>query len=212
MDKSEQTLFPLFLKLAGRPVLLVGGGPVATAKAAALAEAGARVTVVSPAVTAELADRAAASGWTVRPRGFEIADLDGAWLVVAAAPPAVNAAVNSAAEARRLFVVAVDDPPSATAYGAGIIRRGGVTLAMSTAGQAPALAGLLREGLDALLPEDLEAWLAEARRLRPLWRAERVPMAQRRPQLLLALNRLYDPASAAGTATTAAPVMGDGHG
>lgn len=182
---------------------------MATAKAAALAEAGAQVTVTSPALTPELAARAAASGWKVRPRAFEVGDLDGVWLVIAAAPPAVNAFVNAAAEARRLFVVAVDDPPSATAYGAGIIRRGGVTLALSTAGQAPALAGLLREGLDALLPEDLEAWLVEAQRLRPLWRAEKVPMAQRRPQLLLALNRLYEPA-VAGTTMNAVPTVDGG--
>lgn len=194
MDKSDESLFPLFLKLCGRSVLLVGGGPVATSKALSLAEAAARVVVVSPCVTPELAELAQAHGWLVAARPFEAADLDGAWLVVAAAPPAVNAEVALAAEARRLFVVAVDDPPAASAYGAGIVRRAGITVAISTAGHAPALAGLLREGLDALLPAaaDAASWLAEARRLRPVWRAEQVPMAERRPRLLQALNRLYE--------------------
>jgi len=198
-------LFPLFLKLAGREVLLVGGGPVATSKARSLAEAGARVRVVSPDLTPELAAVVAAAesplGWTVRRRPFEPADLDGVWLVISAAPPDVNRAVSLEGEARRVFVVAVDDPPSASAYGAGIVRRGGVTLAISTAGHAPALAGLLREGMEAVLPEsgDLEAWMAEARRLRPTWRREGLPLGERRPHLLAALNRLYGERATAGT-------------
>lgn len=191
-------LFPLFLKLAGRAVLLVGGGPVATSKARTLAEAGARVQVVSPELTPELRIQVAAAesphGWTLRQRPFEPGDLDDVWLAISAAPPEVNRVVAREAEARRIFVVAVDDPPSASAYGAGIVRRGGVTLAISTAGQAPALAGLLREGLEAVLPEgaDLEGWVNEARRLRPTWRREGLPLGDRRPHLLAALNRLYD--------------------
>ena len=69
-----------------------------------------------------------------------------------------------------------------------------MTLAISTDGQAPALAGLLREGLEAVIPPDAEmdAWMAEANRQRPLWRTARVPITERRPLLLRALNRLYD--------------------
>jgi len=192
------TLFPLFLKLGGRSVLLVGGGPVATAKARALVEAGARVTIVAPAVTAELDALAAARGWRVQTRAFTPADLDGAWLVIAAAPAEVNRQVGAAAEAARIFVVAVDDPAACTAYGAAVVRRAGVTVAISSGGDAPALTGLLREGIDAVLPVELDAWMDEARRARLVWRAEGVPMAERRPRLLAALNRLYDAASAAG--------------
>ena len=196
MDKSHDILFPLFLKLAGRVVLLVGGGPVATSKGKSLAEAGAIVRLVTPLVTQELEAMAAEETWEVRRREFSPGDLEGTWLVISAAPPEVNRAVSLAAEARRLFVVAVDDPPSASAYGAGIVRRGDVTVAISTAGQAPALAGLLREGIAALLPEDLPTWVDEARRLRPGWRAERLPLADRRPRLLEAINRLYPQMSA----------------
>ena len=184
-------LFPLFLKLAGRPVLLVGGGPVATSKAASLAEAGARVTVVTPEITPGLSEMVSAQGWALSVREFTTGDLDGVWLVISAAPPAINRQVATEAEARRIFVVAVDDPPSASAYGAGIVRRSEVTLAISTAGAAPALAGLLREGLDALLPMDLDSWVSEARRLRTEWKQEGLPMAERRPRLLQALNHLY---------------------
>ena len=118
----SSTLFPVFLKLAGRPVVMVGGGPVATSKLGALSAAGARVTVVAPEVTSEIA----ASGVEIRRRAFEASDLDGAWLVVTAAPHAVNLEVSTAAEARRVFVNAVDDTANASAYLGGVVRRAGV--------------------------------------------------------------------------------------
>jgi uroporphyrin-III C-methyltransferase/precorrin-2 dehydrogenase/sirohydrochlorin ferrochelatase len=202
-------LFPLFLKLAGRDVLVVGGGPVGTAKARALVEAGAKVTVVAPDVSAELREDAAAGRLALAARPFAEADVEGAWLVVAAATGDVNRAVAAAAEARRTFVLAVDDPATATAYGAGVVRRGGVTVAVSTDGRAPALAGLLREGLEAVLPDELESWTLEAERQRAVWKAAGVPMAERRPLLLDALNRLYAEREAAlpvgGDAASEAP-------
>jgi uroporphyrin-III C-methyltransferase/precorrin-2 dehydrogenase/sirohydrochlorin ferrochelatase len=165
-------LLPLFLKLAGRRVVLVGDGPVAAGKLDALRRAEADVRVVDPA-------------------NFQPADLDAAWLVVSAATPEVNRRVAAAAEARRIFVNAVDDPPNASAYLGGVVRRSGVTIAISTCGDAPALAGILREGIDALLPQDLDRWIAAARDLRTVWKADGVPMAERRPQLIEALKALY---------------------
>ncbi len=184
-------LYPLFLKLAGRDVLVVGAGPVGTSKTRALLDAGARVTVVAPDATTEVNELAAAGALVLHARAFVDSDLEGAWLVVAAATPDVNRAVATAAEARHTFVLAVDDPASASAYGAGVVRRGGVTVAVSTDGRAPALAGLLREGLEAVLPDELASWTAEAERVRVSWKAAGVPMAERRPLLLDALNRLY---------------------
>ena len=181
-------LLPVFLKLGGRKVVLVGGGRVASAKLPGLLTAGARVTVVAPEVRSEIAS----SGVTVLQRGFVPSDLDGAWLVVATAPPAINREVAAAAEERRVFVNAADDPDHASAYTGGVFRRGGVTIAVSTEGQAPALAGLLREGLEAVVPEEIEAWVVAARKLRQQQRAEGVAMGERRPLLLQALNRLYE--------------------
>ena len=181
-------MFPVFLNLESRRVLVVGGGPVAASKLEALLAAGADVTVVAPDVRPEL-ER---PGVRVIRRPFEDADLDAAWLVVAAAPKEINRRVLAAAEARRIFVNAVDDPEHATAYLGGVVRRHGVTIAISTDGRAPALAGLLREALDAWLPGDLDEWLEAADEARRTWKLQAVPTGQRRPQLLQTLNRLYE--------------------
>jgi uroporphyrin-III C-methyltransferase/precorrin-2 dehydrogenase/sirohydrochlorin ferrochelatase len=186
-DAAAATLFPAFLKLAGKRAVVVGAGPVAASKLEALLAAGARVRVVAPAVV----DAIAQAPVEIERRSFEPADLDDAWYVVAAAPPAVNRAVAAAAHARRLFVNAVDDPENASVYLGAVVRRDGFTLAISTDGKAPALAGLLREGLEAVLPHDLAEWLRVADEERRRWKAEDVPMEARRSQLLEAINRLY---------------------
>jgi siroheme synthase-like protein len=182
------SLHPVFLDLQGRKVVVVGAGNVAVSKLPALLEAGARVTVVAPEVHPGIAEARV----EVLPRAFVPFDLDGAWFVVAAATPEVNREVAEAAEDRRIFVNAVDDLKSATAYLGGVLRRGEITVAISTGGAAPALAGLLREGLDALVPAEIDTWVDAARQLRVEQKAAGVPMTERRPALLVALNRLYE--------------------
>jgi uroporphyrin-III C-methyltransferase/precorrin-2 dehydrogenase/sirohydrochlorin ferrochelatase len=108
--------------------------------------------------------------------------------------------VAEAAEPRRVLVNAVDDPANASAFLGGVVRRGGVTLAISTSGEAPGLTALLRQALDALLPREVGEWVREARRQRAAWRRNRVPMAARRPLLLEALNALYEHGATAGHA------------
>jgi uroporphyrin-III C-methyltransferase/precorrin-2 dehydrogenase/sirohydrochlorin ferrochelatase len=181
-------MLPVFLKLDSRRVVLVGGGAMAAGKLDALLAAGADVTVVAPEIRPDIERREV----TLVRRPFEAADLDGAWYVVAAAPPDVNRQVGEAAGVRRVFVNAVDDLAHATAYLGGVVRRHGVTVAISTDGRAPALAGLLREALDAWLPSDLDEWMTAADGARRVWREQAVPMAERRPQLLATLNRLYE--------------------
>ena len=187
VDAGPDAPLPIFLKLAGRKVVVVGAGKIAAAKVQALLASGARVSVIAPEIHPEV-ERAPVS---IERRRFAPSDLDGAWLAIAAATAEVNRQVAEAAEARRIFVNAVDDPKSASAYAAGVVRRGGVTLAISTAGQAPALAGLLREALERVLPEELERWVEIARRIRADWKRRGVPIAERRPLLLEALNRAY---------------------
>ena len=168
-------MVPLFLNVSGRRIVLVGRGPVAESKQRQFAAEGADVR-------------------TIDPDQFQASHLDDAWLVVAAASLEINRDVARAAEARRIFVNAVDDPANATAYLSGIVRRDGVTIAISTEGAAPALTALLREALDEVLPHDLEQWVDTARDARNAWKRSSVPMEQRKPLLLAALNRLYQEA------------------
>ena len=182
-------LYPVFLKLDGLPVVVVGGGEVAASKLAALLAAGARVTVIAPQIAAAI--RASSRTVAIVERAYEASDLDGARWVVAAATPEVNREVAAAATARGLFVNAVDDTGSASAYLGGVVRRGAVAIAISTHGLAPALAGLLREALDAVLPADLDHWVEVATAARAEWKQAKLPMAERRPLLLRALERIY---------------------
>jgi uroporphyrin-III C-methyltransferase / precorrin-2 dehydrogenase / sirohydrochlorin ferrochelatase len=182
----SETLYPVFLKLDGLPVVIVGGGAVAASKLDGLLAVGARVTVIAPAVLDTIRARV-----PVIEQAFEPAHLAGARWVVAAATPEVNREVAAAAAARGLFVNAVDDPAVATAYLGGVVRRGPVEVAISTGGLAPALAGLLREALEAVLPTELESWLEIATAERAAWKRAGVPFAERRPLLLRALDRLY---------------------
>lgn len=179
---------PVFLRFDDRRAVVVGGGEVAAGKIPALLSAGARVTVIAPEASSEVRRQPV----EVIEREFAPADLDGAWFVTAAATPDVNRAVREAAESRGIFVNAVDDPANATAYLGGTVARGGVTVAFSTSGKAPALAGLLREAFEVLLPDDIDAWAQRAHELSRAQRLEGVPMAARRPQLLRALNELYE--------------------
>ncbi len=183
-------LYPINLQLEGRAVLVVGGGAVATQKARALAAAGAALRVVAPVISVELQPLAA----SLAARPFDARDLDGVQLVVAAATPEVNRAVTTVAHARGLFVLAVDDPAVGSAQSPAVLRRAGLTVAISTEGAAPALAGLLREALEALLPDDGEAsrWIELAQRARRAWQRDAVPHQARRPLLVEALATLYE--------------------
>lgn len=180
-------LYPVFLKLDGLAVVVVGGGQVAAGKLDGLLAAGANVTVIAP----QICDAIRARGVTLVETEFRAAHLAGARWVVAAATPDVNRDVALAAAERGLFVNAVDDTGNASAYLGGVIRRGPVEVAISTGGLAPALAGLLREALDAVLPAELEKWIVVATAARHQWKQDGVPMTERRPLLLKALERLY---------------------
>jgi uroporphyrin-III C-methyltransferase/precorrin-2 dehydrogenase/sirohydrochlorin ferrochelatase len=180
-------VYPVFLRLTGAKVVVVGGGRVAAGKLAGLLDAGAHVTVVAPGIVPEMAR----TGVELVLREFCAGDLDGARFVIAAATPEVNRRVALAAADRNLFVNAVDDVDAASAYLGGVIRRGEVTVAISTGGAAPALAGLVREALDAILPGDLADWVRLARKLRVEHKLDGTPIERRRPLLLARLIDLY---------------------
>jgi siroheme synthase-like protein len=185
----EAPLYPVFLKLPGRVVLVVGAGAVAERKIESLVEAAADVRVVAPAATdrVQALAREGVIQW-VR-RTFEQADLEGAWLVVAStSDPDIQRQVSESASARGVFVIAVDDPANASAYSGAVLSRPPLLVAISSSGEAPALTRLLREVIEHALPA--EAWIAHARALRRKWRVEKVPLGGRFAELLRELAAL----------------------
>ncbi len=174
--------YPLFLQLAGKRALVVGGGAVGARKAVELVAAGARVTVVSPAFTGELPE----SVQRIE-RCFEPNDVDGAWLVIAATNDAsVQAHVAECAARAHAFVIAVDDLSNTNAISPAIVRRGAITIAISSGGETPALTRLLRELIEQILPE--ENYVEAARTLRARWKREHTPVHSRFHELLTALR------------------------
>ena len=159
---------PVFLQLRSRPVVVVGGGPVAARKAELLLRCGARLAVVAPQLASELRQRADAGELTHVGTEFDPKHLDNAELVVAATSQReVNAAVSLAARERRIPVNVVDDPELSTFIFPAIIDRSPIVVAVSSAGHAPVLARRLREQLEALLPTQLGAlarFMGERRR------------------------------------------------
>jgi siroheme synthase-like protein len=185
---DEASLHPLFLKLQGRTVLVVGAGEVAERKIRTLLDAGAAVRVVAPTASDEVRQLAARGTVDWRARGFDDADLDGAWLVFAATSDAqVQKRVASASEARRVFCVAVDDPTNASAYSGAVVRRPPIVVAISSSGEAPALTRLMREIVEQILPGD--DVVEVAKRLRARWLAEAKPMGERFDELLEELRQ-----------------------
>ncbi len=145
----------------------MGAGDVALQKIPSLLTAEAELRVVAPKVHAGVAALAVAGRLEVVERAFELPDLDGTFLVIAATDdPAVNAAVYEAAVERNILCNSVDDPPHCDFYFGSVVARGDLQIAISTAGESPALAQRLRKEIDAQLPEDLGAWLGEVGRLR----------------------------------------------
>lgn len=171
-------LLPLFLRLEGRRVLVVGGGGVASRKVAELLAARARVHVVALAASEELAARAAAGEIALTLRAFEERDVEGAWLAVACTGDSgVQRGIAAVCDARQTFCVAVDDPPNASAFFGSVLRRPPLVVALSSSGEAPALTRLMREVLEHALPP--ARWVESARALRAQWKRDGTPMDRR---------------------------------
>ena len=173
--------FPLFLDLAGKPVLLVGGGDVAARKFALLGEAGAAVTVVAPALGTVLTAALERGAIKQVAREFQAGDIDGQWLIVAATDDrAVNAAVAAAANAARIPCNVVDDRELSSFIMPAIIDRSPVQIAVSTGGTSPVLARLIRERLETLLDGSLGTLAAFADRWRERIKAKFSDLGARR--------------------------------
>ena len=166
------TLFPMFVKLQGRLVVVVGGGEVAAGKVDGLLRAGAKVRLVAPDVYSSLAAAIQSRKIDWLPREFEPSDLDGAALaIVATSVPGVNASVFREAEARGIFCNAVDDIENCHFYYGSVVQRGDLQIAISTNGKSPALAQRLRQELEQQFGPEYEVWLEWLGAARELLRA-----------------------------------------
>lgn len=160
--------YPVMLELHERPVLMVGGGPVAQRKVEGLLAAGARVTIVSPALTPDLASLVAEGRVRHEARGYVAGDLSGfALAFVATGDTALNNLVAREGRQRGVWVNAADDPAHCDFTLPAVLRRGALTVSVATDGTSPALAGVVRDELAAVLGEEYEALtelVAEVRR------------------------------------------------
>lgn len=184
---------PIFCRLDNKPVLLVGGGEVAERKARLLLDAGAQLTVVAPELDPELAELAANGSIEWLASEFVPEQLAGKWLVVAATDRReVNALVYQSANQARIFANVVDDPKRSSFIMPSIIDRSPLMVAISSGGKAPVLARLLREKLEALLPQHLGAVATFAGSLRERVKARFASMGERRRfwERLLGADRL----------------------
>ncbi|MDA8484435.1 siroheme synthase CysG [Pseudomonas resinovorans] len=144
---------PLFHNLQGRQVLVVGGGEVALRKARLLADAGARLRVVAPEIDAQLLEMVEQGGGESLLRGYQEADLDACVLVIAASDDQqLNAEISAQSQARGIPVNVVDAPKLCSVIFPAIVDRSPLIVAVSSAGDAPVLARLIRAKIETWIP------------------------------------------------------------
>lgn len=173
--------YPVSLHVAGRRCVVIGGGEVAQRKAASLIVAGARVVVVSPSVTSELAERARRGEIEHIERDYRTGDLQGAFLAYAATDDeALHPTIAADAGAAGALLNVVDRSEWCTFIVPAVARRGDLTVAVSTGGGSPALARRVREDIEDVLGPEYERALDVLARLRRHLRGQPMSTAQRR--------------------------------
>jgi siroheme synthase-like protein len=169
--------YPVFLDIADKPVVVIGGGTIAQQKIEGLIDAGAQVTVISPELNETLEAFRQESKILHIKREYEPGDIEGYELVfVATDSRAENQKVWQEGRQRHIWVNAVDDVPNCDFIMPGIIRRGDLTLAISTAGKSPAMARKVREDLETFLTDDDSALLDLAGEIRSQMRERGIEM------------------------------------
>jgi len=159
--ETETNYYPIMLDVRGQPAVVIGGDSVAAEKTANLSAAEARVTVISPSFCDELLDLERKHAVTLRYKAYEHGDLVGAFVVIAATtynPELTEAIWNEAQEHRQLINI-VDVPSHCNFILPSILRRGQLTISVSTGGTCPSLAKRIRQHLEDLFPSTYEAYL-----------------------------------------------------
>ncbi len=171
---NKQPYYPAFLDLRDQPCVVVGGGPVSERKVHGLLGAGAKVRLVSPEATQNLAQLGEAREVRWDRREYMTGDLQGAHLAIAASSnAAINKAVSEDARGLGILVNVADDPEHCTFIAPSIVTRGSLTVAVSTGGKSPAVARRVREELENWLPREYGSLLELAADVRVTMKAER---------------------------------------
>ena len=161
------TYYPVYIELRGQPCVVIGGGKIAEGKVEGLLAARANVTVISPDLTVHLRELVEEKKITYLARAYQPGDLTGAFMVICATDQAeINHQVWQEASANRQLVNVVDDTPRCNFIAPSILRKGDLTIAISTSGKAPALAVRLKERLQRELGPEYERFLELAGELR----------------------------------------------
>lgn len=160
------TLYPLFLSLRGRVCVVVGGNEMAEAKVKELLEADAKVCVMAPVASDQIAAWSQAGRLQWESRAYQNGDVREAFLVVSVADAKTNAQVFEEAETYRTFCNAVDDIEHCSCYASAVVRRGPLQIAISTGGKSPALAQRLRKELEERFGEEYGLWVTRLGELR----------------------------------------------
>ena len=161
------TYYPVYIQLRDQPCVVIGGGKIAEGKVDGLLASEAKVTVISPELTARLHDLAEQKQITYIRRIYQPGDLDGAFMVICATDQSeINHQVWQEATANHQLVNVVDDTPRCNFIAPSILRKGDLTIAISTSGKAPALAVRLKERLQHEIGPEYEKFLELAGELR----------------------------------------------
>ena len=149
--------YPLYLEMNRRRCLVIGGGAVAERKIASLLEAGAKVTVISPEATETVACWSKNNSIQFLARRYQRGDVKGHELVfVATNDGSVNAQVHQDGKNQGVWVNAADDPEHCDFILPSVLRRGDLTVAISSGGNSPALARTIREDLEGYFTQEYE--------------------------------------------------------
>jgi len=203
-----RTLYPMMVNLTGKRCLVVGGGTVAERKVTHLVRCGAQVEVVSPTATLRLAALASSRRIRWRRRSVRNSDLSGAFLVITATDdPEVNQDVARRVRSVGGLVNVADDPKACSFLVPSVVRRGELTIALSTGGGSPALARKLRQHLEQTIGPEYAKFLRALRLLR-----EQAKQAVRDPKKRQAIYRraaesnLFETAARGDFASVAAEI------
>ena len=198
-----ERLFPMFVKLTGRQVLVVGAGAVGEAKISSLLDTGAHIRVVALQANSAVQEWANAAAIVLEERAFAPGDLEGVFLVIAATSSReLNGFIFTEAQRRQILCNVVDVPDLCDFFYPAVVRRGDLQIAISTSGQSPLLAQRIRKQLEQQFGPDYANWVEELGKIRREVLSSDLPVERKR-ELLRSLTGQDESQFTAGSGSRA---------